>query len=106
MEMYVDEPIDNDDPELYELMTRIRQQSEELFKNIITTQVNFNESINEDLSINLDEKKDYLKRHMNLIEETCKNDKDVESLFTSEKKLLDDKVGNNINIKNTDHFNK
>lgn len=106
MDFRIDEINDEDDVKLYEAMVRVRQQSEALFKNLINTQVSFNECLNDDLSIDPEEKKDHFKKHINLIEKTCKYERGVEPLFSCDKNLLKNKVENSLKVKNVSQFKK
>ncbi|VVC25065.1 Zinc finger, MIZ-type [Cinara cedri] len=94
------------DAELYDTMIHFRQQSETLFKNIISTQVSFNECLNDDLSIETKEKKNVLKKHMNLIEKTCKYERGAEPLFSLDSLFLKSNIETNLKIKTTSQFQK
>jgi len=93
----------NDNDEVSQTLTQLRQQSEKLFKNIIHTQVAFNECLS--MTDNL-ENKEHIKTHLKLIEKTCKFDRGVESVICCNKDMLEKHIDKNLKIENIEEFKK
>lgn len=102
MDFSTDHRRDEND-EVSQTVTRLRQQSEKLFKNIIHTQVAFNECLS--LTDNL-ENKEHIKNHIKLIEKTCKYDRGVESVIGCNKDILEKHIDKNLKIDNVEEFKK
>ncbi|XP_060867388.1 uncharacterized protein LOC132942767 [Metopolophium dirhodum] len=103
-EMEMDFAIDqgrNDNDDISQTLARLRQQSEKLFKNIIHTQVAFNECLSLTDSL---ENKEHVKNHLKLIEKTCKFDRGVESVISCNKDKLEKHIDKNLKIENVEEF--
>lgn len=87
-------------------ISRFRQQSEKLFKKIINCQVRFNECLNSSLMTENVEKSDLLKKHTDLIEQTCKFDRGVETTINFDKNTLKKHVEKDLKIENVDQFKR
>jgi len=89
--------------EISQTLGRLREQSEKLFKNIIHTQVAFNECLSLTDSL---ENKEHIKNHLKLIEKTCKFDRGVESVIGCNNEVLEKHIDKNLKIDNVDKFKK
>lgn len=87
-------------------LSRIRQQSEKIFKKIINIQVSFNECLNSNLEINNSEKKNFVKRHTELIKDTCKFDRGIEAIIHYDKNMLEKHIEKELKIDNVEEFKK
>lgn len=88
----------NQDDEVNQAISRLRQQSEKLFKRIINVQVGFNECVNNN--------PDIIKQHTKLIEKTCQFDRGVESIIRCDKDKISKNIEKDLKINNTDEFKK
>lgn len=104
MDFVIDEESNQND-ELNQELSIIRQQSEKLFKNIINVQVSFNECLN-NLEINDSEKKNFVKRHTKLIEDTCKFDRGIEAVVHCDKQLLENHIQKELKIDGVEELKK
>lgn len=102
MDFVIDHGKDEND-EISQTVTQLRQQSEKLFKNIIHTQVAFNEclSLTDDL-----ENKEHIKNHLKLIEKTCKFDRGIESVIGCNKDKLEKHIDKDLKIEKVEEFKK
>lgn len=92
MDFVINEEKDLKD-EINKSIVRCRQQTEKLMKKIINTQVGFNECLSSSIvGVDLGNK-NYKAKHYNLIEQTCKLDRGLESIMRCNTK---DKLGINI----------
>jgi len=106
LEMEMDFVIDqgrNENDEISQTLARLRQQSEKLFKNIIHTQVAFNECLSFTDSL---ENNEHIKNHIKLIEKTCKFDRGVESVIGCNKDKLEKHIDKDLKIENVEEFKK
>lgn len=90
--------------EVSQTLSRLRQQSEKLFKRMINTQVGFNECLSNNLITNNLEIEDHIKTHSKLIEQTCKFDRGVESILDCNKDKLGKHVKKNLKVKSISEF--
>lgn len=102
MDFTIDHEKDEND-EVSQTITRLRQQSEKLFKNIIHTQVAFNECLS--LTDNLEDNV-HIKNHIKLVEKTCKFDRGMESVIGCNKDTLEKHIDKNLKIEDVDEFKK
>ncbi|CAI6347653.1 unnamed protein product [Macrosiphum euphorbiae] len=103
-EMEMDFVIDqgkNGNDEISQTLGRLREQSEKLFKNIIHTQVAFNECLSLTDSL---QNKEHIKNHLKLIEKTCKFDRGVESVIGCNNDVLEKHIDKDLKIDNVDEF--
>ncbi|XP_060849776.1 uncharacterized protein LOC132928864 [Rhopalosiphum padi] len=91
----------NEHDEVSQVIARLRQQSEKLFKRIIHTQVAFNECLSSTDDL---ENKEHLKNHIKFIEKTCKFDRGVESVIRCNKNTLEKHIDKNLKIENVEEF--
>jgi len=103
MEMDVVEEETTDEHEILQAISRIRKQCGKVFKEMINTQVNFNEHLNNKLLANGSKHKEHIKKHELLIQNTCKFDRGIESLIQCDTKKLGAHV-KDMEIKNVDEF--
>jgi len=93
------------DNEILQAISRIRKKSDNIFKKIINTQVNFNEFLNHNIMTKNIHHKEHIRKHELLIEETCKFDKGIESILRCDKNTLEKHI-KNLKIKNVNDFKK
>lgn len=94
----------NQGDEVNQKIFSLRQQSEKLFKKIISTQVGFNECLSTNSMTNNLEIKNHLNTHTKLIEETCKFDRGVESILDCNKDTLAKHVKKDLKVKSVSEF--
>ncbi|XP_025199627.1 E3 SUMO-protein ligase NSE2-like [Melanaphis sacchari] len=100
MNFTINEEKDEDD-EISQAITQIRQQSEKLIKRIIHAQVDFNEFLS---STDSPENREYLKDHLKIIEKTCKFDRGIESVIRCNKDTLEKHIDKSLKIENIEEF--
>jgi hypothetical protein len=94
------------DDEVNQTISRLRQQSEKLFKRIINSQVGFNECLNSGLNKNNLEIKDHINTHTKLIEQTCKYDRGIESILDCNKDKFGKNIKTDLKVKSISEFEK
>lgn len=104
MDFVIDEGTNQDD-EVNQSISRLRQQSDKLFKRIINTQVSFNECLTNNL-VNESENKSHIQNLTKLIEETCKFDRGIEAVIRYDKNKLEESIGKKLEIEGINEFNK
>lgn len=96
----------NQDDEVNQTISRLRQQSEKLFKQIINTQVGFNECLSSTLNKNNLEIEDHINTHIKLIEQTCKFDRGIESILDCNKDIFGKHIKKDLKVKSISEFEK
>ncbi|XP_050548966.1 E3 SUMO-protein ligase NSE2-like [Daktulosphaira vitifoliae] len=96
--------VNNQFDEVNQAISRLRQQSEKVFKRIINTQVSFNEFLGTTCLSQSSGNKDLIKSHLKVIEKTCKYDRGVEAITRFNKETLVNHVDENIQVKTVEEF--
>jgi len=102
---FVVEEDKNEENEVLQAISRIRKQSEKVFKKIINTQVNFNECLNNNLLANNPNHKQHIEKHEQLIKKTCEFDRGIESIIQCDQNTIGKHV-KDLKIKNVNEFKK
>lgn len=105
MDFVIDDRNNHED-EIKQTISRFRLQTEKLIKNIIISQVEFNECLSSDIIGDNLENKNYIEKHSKLVEQTCKLDRGLESLMSCPKDKLETSIGKDLKIENEDELNK
>lgn len=96
VDFHIDE-INENDTVLYGKMSKLRYQSESMFTNLISSQMNFNEHFHSDLLLGHKEMEKTSKEHINLIELTCKYELGLRSFSSIDTDLYETVNTNGVN---------